>query len=136
MGTEQHAVQRESPTERVDGSGEGPGAAAHAIHDGHTDSGHPDSDHDGHDGHAEMFRRRFWVTLALSVPVVLLSDMVQMWFGYSVDFTGRSALVAGLGTVVFVYGGLPFFQMARGELAERSPGMMSLISMAIRSPSR
>ena len=78
-----------------------------------------------------MFRRRFWVSLALSIPVIFLSDMVQMWLGYSLEFSGRQAVVAILGTVVFVYGGVPFFQMARSEVADRSPGMMSLISMAI-----
>ena len=78
-----------------------------------------------------MFRQRFWISLALAVPVLLLSDMVQLWFGYSIEFAGRQVVVAGIGTVVFLYGGVPFFQMARSEVSKRSPGMMSLISMAI-----
>ena len=113
--------------------------AQHEDHGGSPDHGrHGDnggssdhSGHGGHEGHAEMFRRRFWVSLLLSVPVIVLSMMVQEWLGYEIHFVGRELVVAGLGTVIFVYGGLPFFTMARGELRDGSPGMMSLISMAI-----
>jgi Cu2+-exporting ATPase len=111
----------------------------HAEHPGGADRGGQHEEHDGghgghgtdHSGHAEMFRQRFWVSLAISVPVILLSEMVQMWFGYELDFVGRDILVAGLGVVIFVYGGFPFFSMGRNELRDRSPGMMALISMAI-----
>ncbi len=101
--------------------------------DPHADHGR-DADHGGHvdhSGHEDMFRRRFWVALALSVPVVVLSTMVQHWFGYEWTFVGREWLVAALGTVVFLYGGAPFFSMGRAELRSRRPGMMALISMAI-----
>ena len=102
-------------------------------HQGHGDHGGQDDHgaHGGHEGHAEMFRRRFWVTLLLSVPVLLLSTTVQGWLGYQVEFTGREWIVAGLGTVVFIYGGTPFFTMGAQELRSRQPGMMALISMAI-----
>ena len=108
----------------------GPDAPLHGDGpDEHDAGGH--GGHGGHEGHAEMFRRRFWVSLLLSVPVIVLSMMVQEWLGYEIHFVGRELVVAGLGTVIFVYGGLPFFTMARGELRDGSPGMMSLISMAI-----
>ncbi len=110
----------------------------------HAEMDHADMDHGArghggehaghgtdHSGHAELFRVRFWWSLALSVPIILLSTTVQGWLGLDVEFTGREALVAGLGVVVFVYGGTPFFSMGRDELKDRSPGMMALISMAI-----
>ncbi len=89
--------------------------------------------HDKHAGHSvAMFRDKFWLSLALTVPVVLLSDDVQMWFGYEIPrFPGYVYLGAVLGTVVFLYGGLVFLRGARGELSDRQPGMMTLISLAI-----
>jgi P-type Cu2+ transporter len=92
-----------------------------------------DGGHDRHAGHSvAMFRDRFWLSLALTVPVVVLSADVQHWFGYSVpSFPGASYLAAILGTIVFLYGGLVFLRGARDELAGRQPGMMTLISLAI-----
>ena len=79
-----------------------------------------------------MFRDRFWLSLALTIPVVILSSDVQQWFGYALTtFPGSLLLPAVLGTVVFGYGGLVFIRGARGELADRQPGMMTLISLAI-----
>jgi P-type Cu2+ transporter len=79
-----------------------------------------------------MFRDKFWLSLLLTIPVVLLSHDVQMWFGYTVpSFPGSDYLPAILGTVVFLYGGLVFIRGAQGELADRQPGMMTLISLAI-----
>jgi Cu2+-exporting ATPase len=89
--------------------------------------------HDRHAGHSvAMFRDKFWLTFALTVPVVLLSHDIQEWFGYSVPaFPGQQYAAAILGTVVFLYGGLVFLRGAQGELADRQPGMMTLISLAI-----
>jgi Cu2+-exporting ATPase len=78
-----------------------------------------------------MFRRRFWVSLALTIPLVVTSDMVMDWFGYSLDFPGMELLGPVLGTIVFVWGGWPFLAGAVVELRDRQPGMMLLISMAI-----
>src|SRR5258706_1292560 len=89
--------------------------------------------HDRHEGHSvAMFRDKFWLTLALTVPVVILSSDIQKWFGYSLpSFPGESYAAAILGTVIFVYGGLVFIRGARRELTDRQPGMMTLISLAI-----
>jgi Cu2+-exporting ATPase len=89
--------------------------------------------HDRHAGHSvAMFRDRFWLSLALTIPVVLLSADVQEWFGYTVPaFPGSEYLPAILGTIVFFYGGLVFIRGAQGELRDRQPGMMTLISLAI-----
>ncbi|MGD2043450.1 MAG: heavy metal translocating P-type ATPase [Acidimicrobiia bacterium] len=79
-----------------------------------------------------MFRRRFWVSLALSAPVLFWSETIQEWFGYTApEFTGSELIVPVVSTVIFLYGGLPFLQMAIPEVRNRKPGMMTLISLAI-----
>src|SRR5258706_15638515 len=99
----------------------------HERQDGHA------AGHDRHEGHSvAMFRDKFWLTLALTVPVVILSSDIQEWFGYSLpSFPGEPYAAAILGTVIFAYGGLVFIRGARGELTDRQPGMMTLISLAI-----
>ena len=92
--------------------------------------------HGGHDRHAghsvAMFRDKFWLSFALTIPVVFWSTDVQHWLGYTApSFPGSQFIPAILGTVVFVYGGLVFVRGAWGELADRKPGMMTLISLAI-----
>ncbi|WSR59896.1 heavy metal translocating P-type ATPase [Micromonospora ureilytica] len=100
---------------------------------GETVDGH--GGHGGHDKHAghdpEMFRRKFWLSLVLTVPIVVTSPMVMDWFGYRLDFPGVDWVGPVLGTVVFVYGGWPFLQGAVREVRDRAPGMMLLIAMAI-----
>jgi Cu2+-exporting ATPase len=79
-----------------------------------------------------MFRRKFWGTLALSVPTLLWSPMLQQWLHFSApSFPGSRFVPAVFGTAVFAYGGLVFLTGARAELASRRPGMMTLISLAI-----
>ncbi|BCJ64956.1 heavy metal translocating P-type ATPase [Polymorphospora rubra] len=117
--------------------------AAHDQHAGDGEHGGPDQHtrpdrhggHQGHDKHAghdpEVFRRKFWLSLALTVPIVVTSHMVMDWFGYSVDFPGMAWIGPVLGTVVFLYGGWPFLTGAVHEARDRAPGMMLLIAMAI-----
>ncbi|MEV6492825.1 heavy metal translocating P-type ATPase [Actinoplanes sp. NPDC051633] len=106
-------------------------AVPHADHD--APGGH--GQHGGHDKHAghdpEAFRRKFWLSLALTVPIVLTSHMVMDWFGYTLDFPGIRWVGPALGTFVFFYGGWPFLVGAVREVRDRAPGMMLLISMAI-----
>jgi Cu2+-exporting ATPase len=107
---------------------------AHAEHEGQGDpAGHGDhADHAGHGDHAALFRRKFWLTLALTVPVVAYSDMIQMWFGYTApQFPGARWLAPVLGTFIFLYGGWPFLTGGVDEVRRRRPGMMLLIAMAI-----
>ncbi len=103
----------------------------HAAHDQHkSHEGH--SSHQDHSGHEIMFRNRFWLSSALSIPVIIYSPAIQSWFGYTAPtFPGSQWILPVLATVVFVYGGLPFLRMARWELRDRKPGMMTLISLAI-----
>jgi Cu2+-exporting ATPase len=89
--------------------------------------------HDRHAGHSvAMFRDKFWLSLALTVPVVFWSTDVQHWLRYTApSFPGSKFIPAIVGTAVFVYGGLVFIRGAWGELADHKPGMMTLISLAI-----
>jgi Cu2+-exporting ATPase len=79
-----------------------------------------------------MFRRRFWISLLLSVPVLLYSPTLQGWLGFSMPvFSGSQWITPVFATIVFVYGGIPFLKMAWPELRKGKPGMMTLISLAI-----
>ncbi|MBI3750708.1 MAG: cadmium-translocating P-type ATPase [Chloroflexi bacterium] len=79
-----------------------------------------------------MFRDKFWLSLALTIPVIVWSGDPQAWLGYAAPvFPGSELVPALLGTVVFAYGGLVFIRGARTELWDRTPGMMTLISLAI-----
>jgi Cu2+-exporting ATPase len=94
--------------------------SGHAMHGSHDK-------HAGHD--PEVFRRRFWLTLVVSIPVVATSQMVMDWFGYHLN--GVAWVGPVLGTFVFVWGGWPFLKGAVDEVRDRAPGMMLLIAMAI-----
>jgi Cu2+-exporting ATPase len=103
-------------------------------HSGHDTAGHAGNSHAGHGhaGHEIMFRDRFWVSLVLSIPVLIFSPALQSWLGYTAPaFPGSAWVTPVLAVVIFFYGGLPFMQMATWELRDRQPGMMTLISLAI-----
>src|SRR5918994_6435901 len=101
---------------------------APATHEGHTGHG----GHDKHAGHdPEMFRRRFWLSLVLTIPLIVTGEMVMDWFNYSLDFWGMDLLGPVLGSIVFWWGGWPFLAGGVAEVGARRPGMMLLISMAI-----
>lgn len=93
-------------------------------------------EHGGHDKHAghkiNVFSRKFWVSLALTVPIVLYSPLPQAFLGWSPPtFPGSALLPAVLGSIVFFYGGWIFLASAWRELRGKAPGMMTLISLAI-----
>lgn len=101
------------------------------IHAGHKPAGH---DHQAHHAHMVAdFRRRFWISVALTIPILLLSPLVQELLGIEdiIAFTGDSYVLWGLATIVFFYGGLPFLKGIWNELKAKSPGMMTLIALAI-----
>ncbi len=89
--------------------------------------------HDRHAGHSvAMFRDKFWLSLALTIPVIVWSPDPQAWLGYTAPvFPGSTLIPAILGTIIFFYGGLVFIRGAVPELRDRQPGMMTLISLAI-----
>lgn len=85
-----------------------------------------------HTGHEKMFQKRFWISLALSIPVLLYSKGLQTLLGFTMPVFPGSQWVAPLfSIVVFFYGGLPFLKLAIPEIRNREPGMMTLISLAI-----
>jgi Cu2+-exporting ATPase len=103
-------------------------------HEKETHQAHQDhSGHQGGPGHHElMFKRKFWISLALSVPVIIFSPTVQGWLNYRAPtFPLSQWIVPVFAIIVFVIGGLPFFKMSRGELKKKQPGMMTLISLAL-----
>src|SRR5271155_3945187 len=114
----------------------------HMTHEGHRQAAEPHAgskmsgahgNHDRHAGHSvAMFRDKFWLSFALTIPVVFWSTDVQNWLGYTAPtFPSSKFIPAILGTVVFIYGGLVFIRGASTELADHKPGMMTLISLAI-----
>lgn len=130
-----HGISMQSPPpdarDRHAGHGEHLAHVGHDAHPGHGENAGHDG-HAGHGAHGEMFRRRFWVSLILSLPVVGFSHMVAELLGYQLpDFPGVSWIPPVLGTVIFVYGGMPFLTGGWTELRSRRPGMMLLIAMAI-----
>jgi Cu2+-exporting ATPase len=103
-------------------------------HDRAEDGGHdPDAGHDKHAGHSvAMFRDRFWLSTILTLPVLVWSEMIQEWVGFTAPtFAGSDLIPAALGTVLFFYGGKPFLVGGLREISDRQPGMMLLISLAI-----
>lgn len=90
-------------------------------------------DHDKHAGHSpNMFKAKFWLSFALTIPVLLYSHTVMDWLNFQMPtFTGSEWIPAILGTIIFFYGGMVFLRGAKAEIAARMPGMMTLISMAI-----
>ncbi|MES2646999.1 MAG: copper-translocating P-type ATPase [Bacteroidota bacterium] len=94
----------------------------------------PPMGHPGHNHHAMMFynfRKRFYVVLFLTIPIMLLSEIIQHWLHISISFPGSNILLLLLSTVVFFYGGWPFLKGLVDETKARNPGMMFLIGFAI-----
>jgi P-type Cu2+ transporter len=117
LGHQHHEDQAHQEQEKLAGH------AGHVEHAGH----------DKHAGHSvAMFRDRFWLSVLLTLPVLIWSEMIQDWLGYTAPtFPGSDRIPAILGTIVFIYGGAPFLRGGLQELRDRQPGMMLLISLAI-----
>jgi Cu2+-exporting ATPase len=104
-------------------------ATATTEHATHAAHGH--ADHGDHGDHAALFRRRFWLSLVLTIPVVLYSDMWERTGLEPPSFPGDHWVAPILGTAVFLYGGPVFLTGGWSELRSRQPGMMLLISMGL-----
>jgi P-type Cu2+ transporter len=113
----------------------------HCMH-GHTEHNNSQKDpltrahngeHDKHEGHSEeMFKKLFWISLFLTLPVIVYSEMIQEWLKFSPPaFPGSNFIPLVFGSIVFFYGGSVFLKGALAELKIRLPGMMTLISLAI-----
>lgn len=120
MSTEKHHHDNSEPRTQS-------GKNGHVTKNSHEN--HGKIDHSGHEG---LFRRKFWISLILSIPVLVFSETIQGWLGFSTPrFPLSDWIVPVFSVVVFYIGGLPFFQMAGGEFKQKKPGMMTLISMAL-----
>lgn len=101
----------------------------HSMHNMNVPMGHS-----GHDHHAMMindFQKRFYVVLVLTIPVMLLSEMIQHWLNIHINFSGSQNVLLVLSSIVFFYGGLPFLKGWVNEMKIWKPGMMTLIGFAI-----
>ena len=134
-------VARDAPHEAQAVPASGPAHVAHPVHQTAYHASRREhmnrevrASHGQHASHsAEMFRRRFWWTLLLSIPTFVWAPTVQHWFGYHAlgGLIGSRWVSAAFGTLLFTYGGSVFIKGAISELAGRLPGMMTLISLAI-----
>jgi P-type Cu2+ transporter len=102
-------------------------------HSAHQHAANPSMGHTGRNHHAMIddFRKRFYVVLALTIPIMLLSEMIQHWLNIHISFPGSSYILLLLSTVVFLYGGWPFLKGLVDEAKAKNPGMMFLIGFAI-----
>jgi len=108
-------METKTPGEQMDHS-------EHQSHAGHTN----------HSGHERMFQTRFWISLVLSIPVIVFSPMIQKLLNFSLpSLPGAEWIPFVFALVIFGYGGVPFIKMAIPEIRMRKPGMMTLISLAI-----
>ncbi|ARN91683.1 copper-translocating P-type ATPase [Levilactobacillus brevis] len=86
---------------------------------------------DGHMMHMGNLKRKFWVSLILTIPIILMSPMMGVTLPFQLTFPGSDWVVAILGTILFIYGGAPFFSGAKAELQMKQPAMMTLITMGV-----
>ncbi|MEO6132027.1 MAG: heavy metal translocating P-type ATPase, partial [Saprospiraceae bacterium] len=87
--------------------------------------------HHNHDNMIAEFRKRFYIILLLTIPVMLLSEMIQHWLGIHLRFPGSNYVLLALSSIIFFYGGWPFLKGGIDEIRVRNPGMMTLIGFAI-----
>lgn len=124
--------------------------SGHKTHvDSHAQADHSEHDHDEHAGHSsderaghssdkhaghspELFKQKFWTSLALTIPILFFDHHIQAAIGLrGIDFQGSEFITPVLSVILFIYGGSAFLLSSRHELANRQPGMMTLISLAI-----
>ncbi len=125
------------PNDAAGHSGHNHHGATHVMHAGH----HSSAVHEGHTGHGGHdhgamiadFRRRFWVSLVISIPILLLSPLIQKFLGLTqvLAFPGAPYVLFGLSSAVYFYGGWPFLKGLFSELAAHKPAMMTLIALAV-----
>lgn len=104
----------------------------------HKKHNHSKDHHDSHGGHhdhhahmIEDFKKRFWVSLIITIPIVVLAPMIQELLGYELRFNGDRYVQFALSSIIFFYGGWPFLTGLADEIKKKAPGMMTLIALAI-----
>ena len=105
---------------------------SHGSHNYKQHSKQPDSSYNKHEGHhTSDFLKRFWMCLILTTPILLLSHMIQQWLGFSISFKGSKYVLLILSSIIYIYGGMPFFKGMIGEIKAKAIGMMTLVALAI-----
>jgi Cu2+-exporting ATPase len=92
---------------------------------------HSKHDTSDHVHHIEVFKRKFWISLALTIPILLLSELIQTWFNFTLVIPYQKEIIFLLSIIVYVYCGFPFLKGMVQELKKHQPGMMTLIGVAI-----
>lgn len=104
-------------------------------HEEHQHGNHEHHNHEDHSGHGHHhhgnFKKKFWISLILGIPIMLMVPMMGIEHPFMITFPGSQWIVFILSTILFFYGGQPFLSGAKNELQEKSPGMMTLISLGI-----
>ena len=90
-----------------------------------------DGENNNHEKMVEDFKKRFYISLIVMVPILLLSPMIQSFLNIEISFTGSNYIIFILSTFIFFYGGWPFLKGLYDELSDKQPGMMTLIALAI-----
>ncbi len=106
-------------------------SSKHKDKNGEEHGGHNGGHHNHHEMMIEDFKRRFFISLIVTVPILVLSPMIQEWTNIELSFTGSNYVLFALATFIYFYGGWPFLKGLVEELKEKTPGMMTLIAMAI-----
>ena len=109
----------DAPAHKHDDHPEDQDHASHAAHDKHA----------GH--HTHDFLKRFWVCLVITIPILLLSHMIQQWLGFEIRFPGDKYVLLALSTFIYIYGGMPFLKGMVSEIKDKAIGMMTLVALAI-----
>ncbi|HLR54214.1 MAG TPA: heavy metal translocating P-type ATPase [Pseudogracilibacillus sp.] len=98
----------------------------------HSHEEHSHHSHQEHHAHmVKDFKKRFYISLIITIPILILSPMIQSFASVEISFTGDSYILFGLATFIFFYGGWPFLTGLKDEVKDKSPGMMTLIGFAI-----
>ncbi|KAB8139208.1 heavy metal translocating P-type ATPase [Gracilibacillus oryzae] len=106
----------------------------HGSHDNHDKHGHGGHENHSHHNHGDMvndFKKRFYISLIVTIPILVLSPMIQDFIGVNWQFANDQYILFALSTFVFFYGGWPFITGGVSELKDKNPGMMTLIGLAI-----
>jgi len=104
----------------------------HHNHDHHSGQHQSHGDHHGHHEHMiEDFKKRFWISLIITLPIIVLAPMIQELLGYQLRFNGDRYVQFILSSIIFFYGGWPFLKGMADEVKKKAPGMMTLIALAI-----
>lgn len=107
------------------------GMHSHEDDRGFNQEGKGGKKHNHHEMMIEDFKKRLYISLIVTIPILTLSPMIQEWTNIEISFTGSSILLFGLSTFIYFYGGWPFLKGFYDEIKDKNPGMMTLIAMAI-----